>query len=102
MCPSTAFAMQPVPSGINGEAWIQPIFVPTGSSEGNIDHATEVVTGKTSGSTAYATCRGWTSDDNGTGTGFTLRVTPSPPASYAGFGQALCSQPLPVACCRLP
>ena len=98
MCPTTAFAMQPRPSGVSGEGWVQGVFVPANPSadvSGAPAGLIEVVSGLAVPAAKYASCDGWRSTDP---SGLILRVT----ATFAGFTQRDCDQLLPVACCRLP
>lgn len=99
MCPSTAFAMQPIPVGVTGDAWVQPVFAATSPATLNSSTPThglvEVVSGLTRWPAQSLSCDGW-QDTNPFG--LRLRVA----GSFAGFTTGDCAVQIPVACCRLP
>src|SRR5262245_55186932 len=103
MCPTTAFAMQPVPVALAGTGWVQAVLAPSGVTDFGV---IEVVTGSIVNSASLA-CFGWTSSSSNV-SGLAVSVLdPSgivggPSSPFNGFVALQCSAPRPVACCRLP
>jgi hypothetical protein len=104
MCPTTAFAMQPIPPGVTGEGWVQTVLAPVASQASTLESSIlfEVATGMQITQTfplrQVFSCNGWTMGGAG---GLSLQIVDAP-TSFAGFHQGSCAVQQPVACCRLP
>src|SRR5262245_31004228 len=102
MCPTTAFAMQPVPAGVIGNGWVQAVLAPGLAASGSNNSQFGIdVTGLLT-DPANLSCGGWRSSASA-GDGLPLSVfDPAGNPTFAGFERNSCNAPRPVACCRLP
>ncbi len=89
MCTSQEILTSPTtPTGLAGDAWVQPSFVPGVQSAD--------ACGVESSSSVFFTCRGWSFSASGSG------LTVDASGRFGGVGVAICDVARSISCCGPP